>query len=75
MSFYTTQKMKKFLMGNFIFCAVSDPLLQAYGCCVYIKIMNINLDRTVTTSLVTSKSRVSAMRNQTIPKLEFMATL
>ena len=41
--------MKKSLIENFNFCAVSDPLLQAYGCCVYIKIMNINLDRTVTT--------------------------
>ena len=39
----------------------SDSSLQAYGFCVYIKI--INLDGTVTTSLATSKSRVSPMRN------------
>ena len=51
----------------------SDSSLQVYGCCVYIKI--INLDGTVTTSLVTSKSHVSSMRNQNIPKLELMATL
>ena len=35
----------------------------------------INLDGTVTTSLVRSKSRVSPMRNQTVLKLELMATL
>ena len=39
----------------------SDSSLKAYGCCVYIKI--IHLDGTVTTSLVTSKSRFSPMRN------------
>ena len=50
-----------------------DSSLLAYGCYVDIKI--INLDGTVTTSLVTSRSRVSPMRNQTIPKLELTATL
>ena len=38
--------------------------LQTYDCCVYIII--INLDGTVTTSLVTSKLDVSPMRNQSI---------
>ena len=38
--------------------------LQTYDCCVYITI--INLDGTVTNSLVTSKSDVSPMRNQSI---------
>ena len=51
----------------------SDSSLQVYGCCVYIKI--INLDGTVTTSLVSSTSRVSPMQNQTIPKLELIVTL
>ena len=50
-----------------------DSSLLAYGCYVDIKI--INLDGTVTTSLVTFRSRVSPMRNQTIPNLELMATL
>ena len=51
----------------------SDSSLQAYRCCVYIKI--INLDGAVTTLLVTFKSCVSPMRNQTISKLELIATL
>ena len=42
----------------------SNSSLQAYDCCVYITI--INLDGTVTTSLVTSKSHVSPMQNQSI---------
>ena len=52
---------------------LSDSSLQAYGCCVYIKI--IILDGTATTSVVKSKSLISPMRSQTIPKLELMPTL
>ena len=51
----------------------SDSSFHAHCYCVYIKI--INSSGTVTTSLVTSKSRVSPMRNQTIRNLELMATL
>ena len=42
--------------------------IGAYGCCIYIRITN--QDRSTHSSLVTSKSRVSTIKQMQIPKLE-----
>ena len=46
---------------------LSDSLLKAYGCCVYVKI--IILDGPVTTSLVQSKSLAKSHANSNHPKV------
>lgn len=46
---------------------LSDSLLKAYGCCVYVKI--IILDGPVTTSLVKSKSLAKSHANSNHPKV------
>ena len=42
--------------------------IGAYGCCIYIRIAN--QDRSTHSSLVTSKSRVSTIKQMQTPKLE-----
>jgi hypothetical protein len=42
----------------------SDASGAAYGVCIYLK--HIFIDRTVSVSLVTSKSRVSPLKQQTL---------
>ena len=52
----------------------SDASLSAYGCCIYIKIVHV--DGAISSSLVTSKSRVAPVKpSTTIPRLELMGTL
>ena len=45
-----------------------DASMGAYGCCIYIRI--IHHDDSKSTSLITSKSRVSPIKPLSIPKLE-----
>ena len=52
----------------------ADSCLQAYGCCIYFKIMKRNGELNVV--LVTSKSRDAPLKGkQTIPRLELMGML
>lgn len=51
--------------------AFADASLQSYGCAFYIRQENSN--RTVSTDLVFTKSRVAPVKDSTIPKLEFNA--
>jgi hypothetical protein len=46
----------------------SDVSEAAYRACIYLK--HISIDHTVSVSLVTSKSRVSPLKQQSLPRLE-----
>ena len=51
----------------------SDSTLEAYVCLMYLHI--IYLDRSTEASLVTHKSSVAPIEDQTIPKLELIAAV
>ncbi|GFY05668.1 integrase catalytic domain-containing protein [Trichonephila clavipes] len=51
----------------------SDSSKKAYGTVIYFRV--ISTDGTITTSFVTSKSRVAPLKTLSLPKLELMGTL
>lgn len=51
----------------------SDASLRAYGCCIYLRA--INLDGTISTSLLCSKSRVAPVKTVSLPRLELCGAL
>ena len=52
---------------------LSNSSLEAYVCWIYLHI--IHLDGSTKASLVTYKSRVALIKDQTIPKLELIAAV
>ena len=53
-------------------CGFSDASLKAYAAVVYLRIES---ETGVQVSLVASKTRVSPLKQQSIPRLELLATL
>lgn len=51
----------------------SDASLKAYGACIYIRA--IYTDNTVSTNLVTSKSRIAPIKTVSVPRLELCAAV
>ena len=70
---------------NYCFKNISDPFINiqihgfsdasetAYGCCVYLRFLN--LSGIIKTSLVTAKSRVSPVKKLSMPRLELLGAL
>lgn len=64
-SLYKHQDIQKFEIHGF-----SDASIKAYGACVYLRV--IYKDNSVTSTLISSKSRVAPLKVISLPKLELL---